>query len=190
MYSILIFTVVGLIVGLRNWKPSEDTFDDFFALGINTSIGTLVGMCVAIVICAVMPRHWVETGRWPLASMRTVDGTSEYFVECTGSVHSSTRYRVLRVNPDGSLSPLSVKITANNTEVNEDAALTNEGSLTVSVYERNRQHWLFNWSMDPGQKKHTEIDNHYYEFAVPKGSVRNGSYLDSATEQGIRLGEN
>jgi hypothetical protein len=164
MYSFITLTALGLLVGgatyLRTRSPG--------AIIGGGLVGLVAGFVMSALLCGFTPYRWTETGTWKLRSMNTIDGVSGTFVWGTGSLRSETAYRVLIVNDNGSVSPLTIAATVNNTEIFEQDTLTNEGEVTIYRYMRDRSWWGNGWALEK-----SDTDWYSYKITVPKGSVRN-----------------
>lgn len=168
MYSIILGAVLGLPIAYLVVRRGLD--DDVGLVGssiILAIVGGIFGALFALFGSVLLTTHRGEVGRYDLVAMRTVDSTGGVFVWGTGSVGSSTVYRVMILNKDGSMSPFQADAYNSNTTIVEDDNLQDRGVLVMRSNMYDEGQWLYNWVF------HMAPAAYSYEYRVPKGTVRN-----------------
>lgn len=168
MYSVLSLGALGMLVAavqiLRSSKR-ERVMNVLFAI-LYVGIGGFIGLLASMIFEANQPVVTRESGRFPLAAMRTTDGVTGIMVWGSGSIGSQSIYRVYLRNGDGSVSPYS--IVANlNVRIIEDEKLEAEGTMITRQEVKDPSWEWANWTTDSGRLPPTT-----YELRVPKGTVK------------------
>jgi hypothetical protein len=168
MYSVMAAAIPLALIGSclffacdRGWKAP------LYGLFVGAMLGTFFGVLASSMFQEDSPHVLVENQHLKLASMRTTEDVNGVFVWGTGTIGTSTVYRVMILNNDGSMHPFSATADA-YTLIVEDANLHGEG-LLVEYKEINDPKWRWaKWAFTA-----SEPIAYHYEYHVPKGTVRN-----------------
>lgn len=161
MNLILLLAGLGLVFGLLFRKQDKDAVPRFIA------IGGAVGLFGAFASGLCSPQVMKEYGRYELASMRVL-GEKEGVFLLESAHRYTTVYSVMIKRADGVYEPFVAQPHPGVTLIIEDPNLKDHGVMTVRTRVCDPQ-WEFRFwgfSIDKG--------GYYYEFRVPKGTVRSG----------------
>lgn len=167
MITFLIATLIVALVGILSANRKGDDLDDYFLSPFENFIyyAILIYICAfAIWFLGASLTERVEVNRGPieLAAVRTSTGISGTFVLGSGSVSSTSNYRVLVRNQDGSMTPY--QIPADSTlRIIEDKTLNGVGYWSWTNLEPHEG--PYRWTARPPMKR---IKN---ELRVPEGSI-------------------
>lgn len=159
MFSVVgVFTAFGLL-GMWRWGWSKGAP---FGMAL---AGLLLGLFGLALAQDSHPRRWEIIRQERLTSVDTTGGVSGVFVWGSGSIGSTTTYRVMIVRKDGSMS--AVEIPADeSTRIFEDA--TDGGARYIEYGWVDIRSWRWeNWI-----PRTDSIHARSYELHVPPRSVR------------------
>ncbi len=168
MYTIILFTVLGLAGGLiRARYDGTEKISNYTRYSFNgMCAGCSIGMLTAIVLVRLLvPMQNVVSEPITLAAMRNQDGISASFIFGSGSINSVNTYNFLQRTKDGSMVPGSVP--ANGlVHLIEDPELKNTGSWSTTISKPDKSSPLYPWSFGAEGRAHTVRQ----EFRVPVGT--------------------
>lgn len=166
MNSIMLCAVIGFAVGLIIASCGKRESAKYIISTVTgTIVGAVVGLCVASIICYLVPMKNVIYGPVKLAAVRSFASSSGTFIWGAGSIECAT-YNFLELMEDGSLAPDSVPADR-LVRLIEDPELLNIGFLSITMSETDKTSPLYPWAI--GTRDRTRIVRK--EFRVPVGTV-------------------
>jgi hypothetical protein len=166
MYTVIIFSVGGLILGALAGGLYGKLNELFFGTVIGTFGGWAFGLILGFFTGALFGRtERIVSERVPLVALRTVD--AHVFLSGRADENGRISYRVMVENLDGSMTPRTLEAPEQRIKIVEDARLVGRGELVIRINRYDPKHWLTRWVTGAPPEEPA------YEYHVPKGTVRN-----------------
>jgi len=173
MYTVFTFALIGVFIGVGFWHKygkndhaKRTVLRLLVGIGVGGGLNALVGLVVAAILTAQLPRRDVIYGPANLVAMRSTDGLSGTFVWGAGSIGGSVRYNFMMVSDDGSMVPGSVSADS-LAHITEDKAMVGRGTWTTIKSEPDYSVPLSKWALKGNE--YAKIVRH--DFRVPVGTV-------------------